>query len=991
MKRLTPFLLLLFYAGRIFAQSPGGIDSPVLWFQTSPVGADLNGAYRWQDVSGNALRLQNYSTLPSNGSEFQHGDVRFINGHAALPFSPLLSPSKVAWLNQTALSQTTISGVFAPSAHFFNETLLYGFNGRPQQGLWLGSDRIYHSIESDKGAFDYGQTEGMDLMHSNIANSMRIVNHYYSILPATGIWGESPKSTFTFGNYTPANTTMTSTYEIPNASNQMFTGYIPEFIVYNRRLSPLERRKVNSYLAIKYGISLPGSYIGSNGQLLWDYSANSTYNHRITGLYRDDASGLNQLESSTSYEENNYSYANDFYYNNLAPTNFSKGNPYGRTTSQRLLTIAREYGYEPANQSYLLWSDDNQSISDFSGLLYQFGLEKMERNWRVSTNDGNYNPAMLPDWISNDLVIYPDFENFSTRIVLYASAAILDQSAAFTSTSLSGKTGYLNADWNYKGNLYLKFGGNSALLTPNSHDYGYCIQTVNDSGYVYPVIRGTVSTTSVATITLYSRLEVEKDENQVRLRVNGIFLPATTITINAQDKNQSFFGGIGLTQEAFDNRITIREGGFCYTGNRIELSYDDNCAPDFAANTGGQGSVLLINRQGMNHFNAGNVEIFEATETDTLRKKIIFNNVRLRNGNVFSFARRESNLYGMTGATGSSCYNDGEINCKIVHGCMPFTYTLYDAETGDVVGMPMTEWWGIHYFESLHPGSYIVRIEEGKGFSFRTVSNEDRAKTANPLSGANGSIEWVISNEIDMYWIGFTTDEENIYDNVNQITYGINKIYNSIFADGGDKMFIAVGDTIKMVKNYNTITYFQNGQIISTTPIDPADQDLNFYGLIQPELDPPYINYCEIFNVQTEGFPMTALADWDRTECMDMQKGWGSSVEYEVTVDNECSHLRSAEAGQEEDSGSESLLQAADPHFSVYIRNGNRVKTHLELSQAEAASLAVYAANGAEIKLIENAVPQKIHENEFSLPANGTYIIKVITATEEFTKKIITH
>ncbi len=77
----------------------------------------------------------------------------------------------------------------------------------------------------------------------------------------------------------------------------------PKIIIYNRFLDPIERQRVNSYLALKYGFSLdqstPQSYLASGSHLMWDKDAAgaSTYNNGLFGIGRDDASNLAQVKS----------------------------------------------------------------------------------------------------------------------------------------------------------------------------------------------------------------------------------------------------------------------------------------------------------------------------------------------------------------------------------------------------------------------------------------------------------------------------------------------------------------------------------------------------------------------------------------------------------------------------------------------------------------------------------------------------------------------
>lgn len=64
---MKQLMLLLFGAGVVTAgaQSPGGVKGTELWFQTLPVTADLQGAYRWMDLAGDSVKLRLYAHLSS--------------------------------------------------------------------------------------------------------------------------------------------------------------------------------------------------------------------------------------------------------------------------------------------------------------------------------------------------------------------------------------------------------------------------------------------------------------------------------------------------------------------------------------------------------------------------------------------------------------------------------------------------------------------------------------------------------------------------------------------------------------------------------------------------------------------------------------------------------------------------------------------------------------------------------------------------------------
>lgn len=88
------------------------------------------------------------------------------------------------------------------------------------------------------------------------------------------------------------------------SDNAGFIGHIGEAIVYGAgTLSNTERRKVDSYLAIKYGITLgqvaTEHYLDTEGNMVWNGSANTTYNNNIFGVSRDDTEAFHQKVSKS--------------------------------------------------------------------------------------------------------------------------------------------------------------------------------------------------------------------------------------------------------------------------------------------------------------------------------------------------------------------------------------------------------------------------------------------------------------------------------------------------------------------------------------------------------------------------------------------------------------------------------------------------------------------------------------------------------------------
>ncbi len=88
-----------------------------------------------------------------------------------------------------------------------------------------------------------------------------------------------------------------------SAYDERMNGDISEVIIYNRTLTVAERQQINSYLAIKYGITLdqttPTNYLAADSSTIWDATANAAYSNDIAGIGRDDCQGLNQKQSQS--------------------------------------------------------------------------------------------------------------------------------------------------------------------------------------------------------------------------------------------------------------------------------------------------------------------------------------------------------------------------------------------------------------------------------------------------------------------------------------------------------------------------------------------------------------------------------------------------------------------------------------------------------------------------------------------------------------------
>lgn len=156
--------------------------------------------------------------------------------------------------------------------------IMHGWN---QNDLWH-SNNIY---ETDRPLI-YG------ILYDNSSSSERET------------YSSSTSGTYNVADNPGASRNNTSTYNYlgkTSAHNEFYDGIIHEVISYTEKHSSTDRYKVESYLGIKYGVSLEHNYLDSYGEIIWDYSANSSYNTQIIGIGRDDVSVLEQKQSKSEH------------------------------------------------------------------------------------------------------------------------------------------------------------------------------------------------------------------------------------------------------------------------------------------------------------------------------------------------------------------------------------------------------------------------------------------------------------------------------------------------------------------------------------------------------------------------------------------------------------------------------------------------------------------------------------------------------------------
>jgi len=146
--------------------------------------------------------------------------------------------------------------------------------------------------------------------------------------------------------------------------NKVFDGDINEVLVYDYAVNNEERERIESYLAIKYGLTLNHDYKFSNGQVIY---TRDSYNQDIAGLATDGGWNLEQKVSSSinksTYEGSDVVIATVF--------DFTSSNSLDRRTSL-------------ANGQALVWGKNN---GDKSAWFRDGDYMKTSERWKVQNTN----------------------------------------------------------------------------------------------------------------------------------------------------------------------------------------------------------------------------------------------------------------------------------------------------------------------------------------------------------------------------------------------------------------------------------------------------------------------------------------------------------------------------------------------------------------------------------------------------------------------------
>ncbi|MEC3875056.1 hypothetical protein [Chryseobacterium salviniae] len=348
-------------------QAPGGVAGASLWLKGD---AGLS-ASSWNDQSGNAFNATGTGSPTITGKQ-NFNPIATFNGS-----SQYYSIPHNALLNQNGSNKMALIAVAnTPADDAYNALV-----GKRTNSGWNDGWGIAGNGTTPYTSFAFGTGDWSGVLPAWYGiNTITANNPFMAFGYSNGAVSN--------GNFLAINgstsaqssgTTETVTNSQPVTVGFVEAGYywkgdIAEVIMYNDDITTTanNRAKIESYLGIKWGITLRSgtggsdatgtyNYLNSAGTTVWNGTTNNTYHNNVAGIARDDASALHQKQSQSVNSGLQPVIGNG----NITDTNANNTNNFS------------------ADLSALVWGSDTGSTSFATSFVFGGLNNRMARIWKM--------------------------------------------------------------------------------------------------------------------------------------------------------------------------------------------------------------------------------------------------------------------------------------------------------------------------------------------------------------------------------------------------------------------------------------------------------------------------------------------------------------------------------------------------------------------------------------------------------------------------------
>src|SRR5690606_15382991 len=336
-----------------YGHAPGGVARALSYWYRADIDADTSGTQviSWTDFFSGTVSSQ-ISTAPL--PQYNEGSENYFNFNPGINFTDddqMIGNIEVSTLSNVDFDIFTFTKEGMSGTRYFNvgrDNTTFAGDNWDSPGLYTNGN--IGSRNNTGGGLVVDNPGNVDFD----ANIPSIMYHTFTNTEMSkGLNGDATGTIRTFsgrGQMTGGHIFGANRGTNPPGGDDFgCTGHIGETIVYGGvTLDNIERRRVDTYLAIKYGITLArvetDHYLGStqsDSLIVWDGQENTTFNNNIFGMARSDVAGFEQKVSKSVNAGTILTVASD---NDFELTNLD--------TSRTSL---------PVDEGYLLFGDNNDA------------------------------------------------------------------------------------------------------------------------------------------------------------------------------------------------------------------------------------------------------------------------------------------------------------------------------------------------------------------------------------------------------------------------------------------------------------------------------------------------------------------------------------------------------------------------------------------------------------------------------------------------------
>ena len=545
--------------------APGGITSNLkFWLKAdSNIGstADNTSITSWQEqtVGNTKNAVSKFSKEP----KFQNNPTYNVNFNPVIHFNGSNTMSGGQGFNNSDMfivikPTSTVNYTASPMDVYCGDDTATNKNSQDVTGFEIGNTSSRHTNELI--AYNQGANTAFGIGEISTTKFYSGVNIFnprkHSTYPTTKM------EILNNGNTLTTASVLTGTYkDIVNTRywlgrseffDASYDGDILEIINYDTRNSDADRNKIETYLAIKYGITLgvngtSQNYVNSAGTTI--YGAGAGFNYNIAGIGRDDNSQLNQKQSKTENTNADITIG----LGDIFDTNSNNTNAFD--VDRKFLVWGHNNNTLAAQAPITV--DMSSGISPTGSLTSLVEFISIARTWRVVETGGDVSSVKIsiPSTILTATITPPgDF------LMFISDSPVFNPTAEYRIMRMNGSN--LETDYDFNGTKYITFG----YAPEKTFVRSIAFDGVNDYLDAGKVLNLNTS------FTVSSWIKRNSTNQTILSKRNNTFTTGYDLSINSAGKAEmSWMNG---TKQTITSSVVIPSGIW----HNIAVSYDGTTA-----------------------------------------------------------------------------------------------------------------------------------------------------------------------------------------------------------------------------------------------------------------------------------------------------------------------------------------------------------------------------------------------------------------------------